>query len=66
MTETLTATAAGRLFSRPAAVASCVAFVLIGMVQAVYGPAVPGLREEFGLSPPPPDSASACTSRAAS
>ncbi|WP_329125762.1 MFS transporter [Streptomyces sp. NBC_01465] len=51
MTETLTATAAGRLFSRPAAVASCVAFVLIGMVQAVYGPAVPGLREEFGLSP---------------
>jgi FHS family glucose/mannose:H+ symporter-like MFS transporter len=44
-------TAAGRLFSRPAAVASCVGFVLIGMLQALYGPAVPGLREEFGLSP---------------
>ncbi|MFJ6738410.1 MFS transporter [Streptomyces sp. NPDC091279] len=44
-------TAAGRLFSRPAAVASCVGFVLIGMVQALYGPAVPGLRAEFGLSP---------------
>jgi len=43
--------AAGRLFSRPAAVASCVGFVLIGMLQALYGPAVPGLREEFGLSP---------------
>ncbi|MEV8564981.1 MFS transporter [Streptomyces sp. NPDC051322] len=43
--------AAGRLFSRPAAVASCVAFVLIGMLQALYGPAVPGLRTEYGLSP---------------
>ncbi|WP_369250008.1 sugar MFS transporter [Streptomyces sp. R41] len=51
MTDTLTRTAAGRLFSRPAAVASCVAFVLIGMLQALYGPAVPGLREEFHLSP---------------
>lgn len=43
--------AAGRLFSRPAAVASCVGFVLIGMLQALYGPAVPGLRHAFGLSP---------------
>ncbi|MFI6492118.1 MFS transporter [Streptomyces sp. NPDC050564] len=51
MTDTVTRIAAGRLFSRPAAVASCVAFVLIGMLQALYGPAVPGLREEFGLSP---------------
>ncbi|MEV0090845.1 MFS transporter [Streptomyces sp. NPDC050738] len=51
MTATVTARAPGRLFSRPAAAASCVAFVLIGMLQAVYGPAVPGLREEFGLSP---------------
>lgn len=41
----------GRLFSRAAAVASCAGFVLIGMLQALYGPAVPGLREEFGLSP---------------
>ncbi|GAA5034489.1 MFS transporter [Streptomyces siamensis] len=51
MTDTLTPVAAGRLFSRPAAVASCVAFVLIGMLQALYGPAVPGVREEYGLSP---------------
>ncbi|MEW1640938.1 MFS transporter [Streptomyces sp. NPDC091219] len=43
--------AADRLFTRPAAVASCVGFVLIGMLQALYGPAVPGLRHEFGLSP---------------
>ncbi|MEU9287755.1 MFS transporter [Streptomyces sp. NPDC048275] len=51
MTDTLTKTAAGRLFSRPAAVASCAGFVLIGMLQALYGPAVPGLREEYGLTP---------------
>ncbi|MFF4750236.1 hypothetical protein ACWD5R_27835 [Streptomyces sp. NPDC002514] len=50
--QDITATAAGRrLFTRPAAVASCVAFVLIGMLQALYGPAVPGLRGAFGLSP---------------
>ena len=42
---------ADRLFSRSAAVASCVGFVLIGMIQALYGPAIPGLRHEFGLSP---------------
>ena len=52
MTDTdIRSTAAGRLFSRPAAVASCLGFVLIGMLQALYGPAVPGLRAEFGLSP---------------
>jgi len=52
LTDTdLRSVAAGRLFSRPAAVASCIGFVLIGMLQALYGPAVPGLREEFGLSP---------------
>ena len=52
MSDTVLRTpAAGRLFTRPAAVASCVGFVLIGMVQALYGPAVPGLRAEFGLSP---------------
>ncbi|MET7476927.1 MFS transporter [Streptomyces sp. NPDC005648] len=52
MTDTdLRSDAAGRLFSRPAAVASCLGFVLIGMLQSLYGPAVPGLREEFGLSP---------------
>ena len=43
--------AADRLFARSAAVASCVGFILIGMLQALYGPAVPGLRHEFGLSP---------------
>ncbi|MGW5662770.1 MFS transporter [Streptomyces sp. NPDC003758] len=52
MTHTVLRTpAAGRLFSRPAAAASCVGFVLIGMLQALYGPAVPGLRAEYGLSP---------------
>lgn len=52
MADTLTRTAAGRqLFSRPAAVASCIGFILIGMLQALYGPAVPGLRTEYGLSP---------------
>ncbi|GAA4908282.1 MFS transporter [Streptomyces coeruleoprunus] len=45
------AAAGRRLFSRPAAVASCVGFVLIGALQALYGPAVPALREEYGLSP---------------
>ncbi|MGW1210145.1 MFS transporter [Streptomyces sp. NPDC002499] len=45
------APAAGRLFTRPAAAASCVGFVLIGMFQSLYGPSVPGLRAEFGLSP---------------
>ncbi|MFJ5302565.1 MFS transporter [Streptomyces sp. NPDC088350] len=43
--------AADRLFARSAAVASCVGFILIGMLQALYGPAIPGLRHEFGLSP---------------
>ncbi|MFI6404072.1 MFS transporter [Streptomyces sp. NPDC050548] len=47
----MTSPVAGRLFSRSAAVASCVGFVLIGMIQALYGPAIPGLRHEFGLSP---------------
>lgn len=52
MTDTdIQSPAAGRLFSRPAAVASCLGFVLIGMLQALYGPSVPGLRAQFGLSP---------------
>ncbi|NUR03039.1 MAG: MFS transporter [Streptomyces sp.] len=52
MTDTdLRSAAAGRLFSRPAAVASCLGFVLIGILQALYGPAVPGLRAQFNLSP---------------
>ncbi|MFF4832979.1 MFS transporter [Streptomyces sp. NPDC001315] len=32
-------------------VASCVGFVLIGALQALYGPSIPAFREEFGLSP---------------
>ncbi|MFI9173946.1 MFS transporter [Streptomyces lincolnensis] len=39
------------MFSPAAVVASCVGFVLIGALQALYGPAIPGFREEFGLSP---------------
>lgn len=40
-----------RVFSPAAVVASCVGFVLIGALQALYGPAIPAFREEFGLSP---------------
>ncbi|MCX3291939.1 MFS transporter [Streptomyces sp. NEAU-H22] len=39
------------MFSTPAVVASCVGFVLIGVLQSLYGPAIPALRAEFGLSP---------------
>ncbi|AZM56029.1 MFS transporter [Streptomyces sp. WAC 01529] len=39
------------LFSPFAVVASCVGFVLIGALQALYGPAIPAFRENFGLSP---------------
>ncbi|KUO14567.1 MFS transporter [Streptomyces dysideae] len=39
------------MFSPAAVVASCVGFVLIGALQALYGPAIPAFREEFGLSP---------------
>ncbi|MEV4921699.1 MFS transporter [Streptomyces roseoverticillatus] len=39
------------LFTRAAVAASCVGFVLIGALQSLYGPAIPALREEFGLSP---------------
>ncbi|SNT48826.1 MFS transporter [Actinacidiphila glaucinigra] len=52
MTTALRDTApAPRLFSRPAVVASCAGFVLIGALQALYGPALPALRQEHGLSP---------------
>ncbi|WP_406192674.1 MFS transporter [Kitasatospora sp. NBC_01560] len=40
-----------RSFSTPAIVASCVGFVLIGALQSLYGPALPALRQDFGLSP---------------
>ena len=39
------------VFSPVAVVASCVGFVLIGIVQALYGPSIPALRDEFDLSP---------------
>ncbi|MFE7028927.1 MFS transporter [Streptomyces sp. NPDC057621] len=39
------------VFSTTAVVASCGGFVLIGALQALYGPSIPALREEFGLSP---------------
>ncbi|MFI0735283.1 MFS transporter [Streptomyces sp. NPDC021225] len=39
------------LFSRAAVVASCVGFILIGALQALYGPSIPAFRDEFGLSP---------------
>ncbi|MGW0843791.1 MFS transporter [Streptomyces sp. NPDC002787] len=39
------------MFSPAAVVASCVGFVLIGVLQALYGPAIPAFRDEFGLSP---------------
>ncbi|WP_328875639.1 MFS transporter [Streptomyces sp. NBC_00287] len=40
-----------QVFSPTAVVASCVGFVLLGALQALYGPAIPAFREEFGLSP---------------
>ncbi|MFJ2926203.1 MFS transporter [Streptomyces massasporeus] len=39
------------MFSKAAVVASCVGFVLIGVLQSLYGPAIPAFRAEFGLSP---------------
>ncbi|MEU6892327.1 MFS transporter [Streptomyces sp. NPDC046557] len=39
------------LLTNLAIVASCVAFVVIGALQALYGPAIPALREEYGISP---------------
>ncbi|MEU3611546.1 MFS transporter [Streptomyces sp. NPDC006872] len=46
-----TTVGADRVFSPLAVAASCVGFVLIGALQALYGPSIPALREEFGLSP---------------
>lgn len=39
------------LFNRTATVAACVGFVLLGALQAYYGPAIPALRARFGLAP---------------
>jgi FHS family glucose/mannose:H+ symporter-like MFS transporter len=38
-------------FPLRAAIAACAAFVMIGALQALYGPAIPALRHKFGLSP---------------
>ncbi|MEE1757917.1 MULTISPECIES: MFS transporter [unclassified Streptomyces] len=40
-----------RVFSPAAVVASCVGFVLIGALQALYGPAIPAFRDTYDLSP---------------
>ena len=40
-----------RLFTPTATVAACVGFVLLGALQAYYGPAIPALRTRFGLAP---------------
>ncbi|WP_405862018.1 MFS transporter [Streptomyces sp. NBC_00090] len=40
-----------RAFTPAAIVASCVGFVLIGALQALYGPAIPAFRDEYALSP---------------
>ncbi|WP_405833681.1 MULTISPECIES: MFS transporter [unclassified Streptomyces] len=39
------------LLSTVAIVASCLAFAVIGALQALYGPAIPALRAEYGISP---------------
>ncbi|GAB7184788.1 MFS transporter [Kitasatospora sp. Ki12] len=40
-----------RMFSPAATVASCAGFVLIGALQALYGPTIPAFRADFQLSP---------------
>jgi FHS family glucose/mannose:H+ symporter-like MFS transporter len=40
-----------RLFGPTATVAACMGFVLLGALQAYYGPAIPALRSRFGLAP---------------
>ncbi|WP_404953433.1 MFS transporter [Streptomyces sp. 147326] len=39
------------LLTTLAIAASCLAFVVIGALQALYGPAIPALRDEYGISP---------------
>ena len=36
--------------TRPAVAGMCVSFIVIGALQAAYGPAVPALRDRFGIS----------------
>ncbi|GLP69583.1 hypothetical protein TUSST3_62050 [Streptomyces sp. TUS-ST3] len=51
MSSTLAPARTAPVFSPAAVVASCVGIVLIGALQALYGPAIPAFRREFGLSP---------------
>lgn len=39
------------LFTKTAIIASCVGFILIGALQALYGPAIPAMQEKFGITP---------------
>lgn len=41
----------GRLFGTAATVAACVGFVLLGALNAFFGPSIPALRSRFGLAP---------------
>ncbi|CAM03087.1 fucose permease [Saccharopolyspora erythraea NRRL 2338] len=40
-----------RLFTPGGVVAACAGFALIGALQALYGPAIPALRADYGLGP---------------
>lgn len=40
-----------RLFDPAAVVAACAGFVLLGALNAFYGPTIPALRSRFGLTP---------------
>lgn len=39
------------MLTRTAIVASCLGFVVIGALQALYGPAIPALQKDFAISP---------------
>lgn len=39
------------MFSTTATVAACAGFVLLGALQAYFGPSIPALRTRFGLAP---------------
>lgn len=41
----------GHLFGTAATAAACVGFVLLGALNAFFGPAIPALRSRFGLAP---------------
>jgi MFS transporter, FHS family, glucose/mannose:H+ symporter len=41
-----------RLVTRTAVVGCCAGFVVIGGLQALYGPAIPAIRARFGVTPP--------------